>query len=111
MNYLKGLGFQVATIYENDGAATHAQYGIPNDMASCHTVIIEDAGYFVEGHVPIAAIDKLLEEKPEIDGIALPGMPAGSPGMSGELEAPLKIYAVTNGKAEVFPPVDSNREG
>ncbi len=73
---------------------------IPQDMWSCHTAVI--GGYFVEGHVPVAAIRKLLEEQPEIDGIALPGMPAGSPGMGGSKEEPFVIYAVADGAVKEF---------
>lgn len=62
---------------------------------SCHTALIND--YFVEGHVPIEAIDKLLTEKPKIKGIALPGMPSGSPGMSGFKLEKWKIYSLDNG--------------
>jgi hypothetical protein len=73
---------------------------LPLEMQSCHTVLIGD--YYVEGHVPVAAIQKLLQERPAIDGIALPGMPPGSPGMSGEKAQPFVIYAVTDGIAEHF---------
>ncbi len=55
--------------------------GIPPELWSCHTSIVD--GYVVEGHVPIEAIEKLLSEKPNIKGIALPGMPSGTPGMPG----------------------------
>lgn len=65
-------------------------------MRSCHTS--EVAGYFVEGHVPVAAIERLLAERPEIDGIALAGMPAGSPGMGGTLEGPLVVFAIADGE-------------
>jgi hypothetical protein len=54
--------------------------------------------YFIEGHIPIEAIEKLLTEKPEIDGIALPEMPSGSPGMPGFKLAPFKIHSVKNGQ-------------
>ncbi len=73
---------------------------IPEDMRSCHTVIVED--YFVEGHVPVEAIWKLLEEQPEIDGIALPGMPSGSPGMSGSKDGPWVIYSISDAGIEEF---------
>ena len=68
---------------------------IPEEMWSCHTSVIGD--YFIEGHVPVAAIQKLLAEQPDVDGIALPGMPSGSPGMTGEQQAPFIIYAVAHG--------------
>ena len=65
---------------------------VPPQLQSCHTSEIE--GYFVEGHVPNEAIAKLLAEKPDIAGIALPGMPSGSPGMPGKKSGTWVIYAV-----------------
>ena len=73
---------------------------IPQDMRSCHTSVIGD--YYIEGHVPVAAIQKLLAERPDVDGIALPGMPSGSPGMTGEQQAPFIIYAVAHGTTFEF---------
>lgn len=73
---------------------------IPEDMSSCHNTIIGD--YFVVGHMPIEAITKLFTEKPNIDGIALPEMPSGSPGMSGSKMEIFKIYAISDGKATEF---------
>ena len=58
------------------------KYAIPLEMQSCHTTIIDN--YFIEGHVPLEAINKLLKEQPDIDGIALPGMPIRTPGMPGD---------------------------
>ncbi len=74
--------------------------GIPADMQGCHTTVINE--YFVEGHVPIEAVRKLLDERPLIDGIALPGMPQGSPGMGGEKMLRFVIYSVTDGTVEEF---------
>lgn len=76
----------------DDMAAVKHEYGIPRELQSCHTVVLEE--YVVEGHVPTAAIATLLEDAPEIDGIALPGMPAGSPGMGGTKDGPFRIYAI-----------------
>ena len=69
-------------------------------MQSCHTTIL--GKYFIEGHVPLEAINKLLKEQPDIDGIALPGMPIGTPGMPGEKEEPYVIYQLIDGKPSVF---------
>lgn len=55
------------------------QLGVPTDLASCHTA--EVGGYVIEGHVPADAIKRLLVEKPQAKGVAVPGMPVGSPGM------------------------------
>ena len=76
------------------------KYNIPLEMQSCHTTIL--GKYFIEGHVPIEAINKLLKEQPNIDGIALPGMPIGTPGMPGEKEEPYIIYQLVDGKSSVF---------
>ena len=76
------------------------KHNIPLEMQSCHTTIL--GGYFIEGHVPIEAINKLLKEQPDIDGIALPGMPIGTPGMPGEKEEPYIIYQLVDGKSSVF---------
>ncbi len=76
------------------------KYTIPLEMQSCHTTIIDK--YFVEGHVPLEAINKLLKEQPNIDGIALPGMPIGTPGMPGDKYEPYVIYQIINGKYSVF---------
>jgi hypothetical protein len=74
--------------------------GIPQDMWNCHTSMVGD--YFVEGHVPVEAISKLLDERPPIDGLALPGMPAGSPGMSGAKTVPFTIYAIVDRRVSEF---------
>ena len=76
------------------------KHNIPLEMQSCHTTIL--GKYFIEGHVPIEAINKLLKEQPNIDGIALPGMPIGTPGMPGEKEEPYVIYQLIDGKSSVF---------
>jgi len=68
------------------------EYNIPSDLRSCHTTIIGD--YFVEGHIPIEAINKLMTEKPDIKGIAMSGMPIGSPGMPGRKTETFVITAV-----------------
>ncbi len=74
--------------------------GIPQDMWSCHTSMVGD--YFVEGHVPVEAIRKLLDEQPPIEGIALPGMPSGSPGMPGVQAQPLTVYSIVDGETNEF---------
>lgn len=93
-------GWSVASADKLDMAAFKAEAGVPMEYSSCHTTIV--GGYFVEGHVPLAAVDRLLAERPDIDGIALPGMPAGSPGMGGVQEAPFEIVAIIDGAATPF---------
>ena len=76
------------------------KYNIPLEMQSCHTTIM--GKYFIEGHVPFEAVNKLLKEQPDIDGIALPGMPIGTPGMPGDKNEPYVIYQLKDGKSSVF---------
>ena len=76
------------------------KYNIPVEMQSCHTTIM--GKYFIEGHVPFEAVNKLLKEQPDIDGIALPGMPIGTPGMPGDKDEPYVIYQLKDGNSSVF---------
>ncbi len=79
------------------------QVGVPSNLGSCHTA--EVGGYFIEGHVPAADIQRLLEEKPDIAGLTVPGMPVGSPGMEvpGRKAQSYKVYAIDRqGNAQVF---------
>jgi hypothetical protein len=98
--YLKKHGFHVVIAYTEDTYSLKQRYQIPLNMASCHTAIIDN--YFVEGHVPIEAIYILLAEQPDIDGIVLPGMPSGSPGMPGTQTEPFIIYALSDGIPSEF---------
>lgn len=98
--YMTEQGLQVEINYVEDMTSITDKYLIPENMQSCHTAIIE--GYFVEGHIPVEVIEKLLIEKPDIDGIALPEMPSGSPGMSGNMTESLQIYALSEGTAFEF---------
>ncbi len=88
-------GFQVKATDMSDVGVVKDKYNIPAQMRSCHTTVV--GKYFVEGHVPIEAVNKLLREQPDIDGIALPGMPIGTPGMPGRKQGPFVIYQVTDG--------------
>jgi len=75
--------------------------GVPTDRHSCHTAIV--AGYLIEGHVPAADIDRLLATKPKVKGLAVPGMPMGSPGMEGGAKQHYQVMAFDRtGKASVF---------
>src|SRR5260221_429015 len=67
--------------------------GVPEQLQGCHTMFV--SGYVVDGHVPVNVIRKLLSERPAIAGITLPGMPEGSPGMTGTKHGPFTIYAVS----------------
>ena len=93
---LRKNGFQVEVISIEDMNTIKEQYNIPRNMESCHTALVGD--YFVEGHVPMETVQKMLEEQPSIDGISLPRMPSGSPGMPGIKNEVWKIYSLTNGE-------------
>jgi hypothetical protein len=97
---LESDGFQVKSVNMDDLTAIKNKYNIPTEMQSCHTTII--GRYFIEGHVPLDAVKKLLQEQPDIDGIALPGMPIGTPGMPGPKESPFVIYQIKDGQSSEF---------
>ena len=101
--YVLFLEREKYNVKQTDMRSLHSikqKYNIPVEMQSCHTTIIDK--YFIEGHVPLAAINKLFKEKPDIDGIALPGMPIGTPGMPGKKEEPYVIYQLIDGKFSIF---------
>jgi hypothetical protein len=98
--YLERRGVVVREVIHEDMTAFKDELGLPQELASCHTSLV--AGYFVEGHVPIEAIAALLETAPSIDGIALPGMPSGSPGMGGTKHEPFILYSVIGGHITEF---------
>ena len=79
INHLRDNGLEVVDNIVENVSAIKTQYQIPNNLRSCHSAQI--GKYTIEGHVPIESINKLLEEKPLISGLAVPGMPHGSPGM------------------------------
>jgi hypothetical protein len=79
-----------------------ARYQVPAELQSCHTAIVD--GYVVEGHVPVAEIERLLLERPAFIGLSVPGMPVGSPGMeTGGASQPYKVIAFdASGETEVY---------
>lgn len=93
---MKRQGFDVKVVAVDNLNAIKEKYGIPIDKQSCHTAIVDN--YFIEGHVPVKAVEKLLKERPAINGIGLPGMPLGTPGMPGQKRGPYKIYQSVKGK-------------
>lgn len=100
-DYLRQHGFAVTSKPTNELAEISRTAGVPAELQGCHTAFIGD--YVVDGHVPVEAITKLLAEHPAIRGITLPGMPEGSPGMSGEKAGRLTVYAIgEDGKSPVF---------
>ena len=86
----------------NDLAEIKDRYQVPAELQSCHTAIVD--GYIVEGHVPVAEVERLLTERPDVIGLAVAGMPAGSPGM--ETDGPDQPFDVIvfskSGETEVF---------
>ncbi|MFC3530945.1 DUF411 domain-containing protein [Vogesella facilis] len=92
VSYLNSNGFKVNAINRDDMHTVKTQYKV-GKLESCHTTLV--GGYVVEGHVPVAAIRKLLRDKPDIVGISAPGMPANSPGMGEVKPGTLTIYALT----------------
>jgi hypothetical protein len=79
MDHLRDNGFRVKPIHTEDTRGVRRRHGIPEALASCHTGVVE--GYALEGHVPAREIRRLLAERPKARGLAVPGMPIGSPGM------------------------------
>lgn len=79
-------GFPVTVADGDDLGEVKERYHVPPELQSCHTAIVD--GYVVEGHVSVAEIERMLQERPAIAGIAVPGMPIGSPGMEVEGSAP-----------------------
>jgi hypothetical protein len=99
-DYLRQNGFEVTVKPTHDLPLLHRQHGVPEPLVGCHTTLVD--GYVVEGHVPIGAVLRLLDQRPAIKGISLPGMPAGSPGMSGDKTAPFTIYEIADGEPKVY---------
>ncbi|MGL4397354.1 MAG: DUF411 domain-containing protein [Hyphomicrobium sp.] len=81
VDHLQSNGFSATSVEVAGLDALKARLGVPKSLASCHTAEID--GYVIEGHVPAAAITRLLAERPKAIGLAVPGMPVGSPGMEG----------------------------
>ena len=79
VTHLKDAGFPVKAEDVPDVAPIKDKHGVPKSLASCHTALVD--GYVIEGHVPADLIDRLLAERPPVVGLAVPGMPLGSPGM------------------------------
>ena len=95
---MRSHGFSVKSMDVEDVTTIKNQYGVPASAGSCHTALV--GGYVVEGHVPAADVKRLLTEKPRVVGIAVPGMPAGSPGME-----------VPSGRVDPYDVVSFNKAG
>jgi hypothetical protein len=107
LEHLKKHQFNVKDIVTEDMDSVKEKYHVPKNMASCHTAIVD--GYVVEGHVPAGDIKAMLNLKPEIIGISVPGMIAGTPGMEmGNRNDPFKVIAFDkSGKYQIFHSYDA----
>lgn len=92
-DYLRENGFEVTVEATHDLAQMGREAGIPDQFQGCHLSMID--GYVVSGHVPVGTVEKMLTERPDIAGVTLPGMPMGSPGMSGTKQAPFEMLEIT----------------
>lgn len=101
ISHLKDNGYTVEVHNQRNMGPVKAELGVPRHLQSCHTAKV--GGYVVEGHVPAEVIVRLLKEKPQIKGLAVPGMPMGSPGMEGPRNDAYDILTFQqNGKTTVY---------
>jgi len=103
VGHLRASGYPVKVEDVRDITPIKRRYNVPERLEGCHTALVE--GYVVEGHVPADLIDRLLRERPPAAGLAVPGMPAGSPGMEapGQAPEPYKVLLFDrSGKTAVF---------
>ena len=100
---MKDNGYRLQVVDTDDLTAVKKDHEVPAQLQSCHTAIVD--GYILEGHVPVSEIERLLTERPQIAGLAVPGMPIGSPGMEvdGAADQPFDVLAFDKGgNVEVF---------
>jgi hypothetical protein len=95
---MRANGFEVTTFSVTDLSQVKNELGVPPHLASCHTAKV--GGYVIEGHVPAADIKRLLRERPRIDGLVVPLMPMGSPGMEGPRADDYDVLVLDKGKAK-----------
>ncbi|PZQ00997.1 MAG: metal-binding protein [Variovorax paradoxus] len=102
VDHLEAAGFAVKVIEVDDTSATRRHLGMPAAFGSCHTALVD--GYVLEGHVPAAAVKRLLAARPRALGLAVPGMPVGSPGMeTGSHSDAFDVLLIDKtGRASVF---------
>jgi len=101
VEHLRRKGFAPTSENVADINAVKEKYGVPAQTRSCHTALV--GGYVIEGHVPAAEIQRLLKEKPKVVGLAVPGMPIGSPGMEGPNARPYDVLTFEKtGKTAVY---------
>lgn len=102
VDHIRQAGFTVEVVEEANVAPRKRALGVPARLGSCHTAVVD--GYVIEGHVPAEDIQRLLAERPVTRGLAVPGMPVGSPGMEmGSRADPYEVLLFDeNGKTQVF---------
>lgn len=101
IEHLVANGFGVDSRDVDDIAAARAKLGVPETLSSCHTAQVE--GYLIEGHVPADDINRLLKTRPDGAGLAVPGMPRGSPGMEADVKDPYNVLLFQlNGRFVVY---------
>ena len=101
VEHLEEHGFRVETVDQPDLTSIKRQHGIPAALESCHTALV--GGYAIEGHVPADVIQRALTERPTVKGLAVPGMPQGSPGMETGTEERYEVYTFDeNGPRAVY---------
>ena len=101
VEHLKANGFVTRVVNVDDPAHYRERGGIPHELGSCHTGMVQ--GYAIEGHVPASDIKRLLAARPKARGLAVPGMPLGSPGMEGPRKDPFDVLLVdAKGRSSVF---------
>ncbi len=105
IDHLREAGFTVEARDTRELVAVKRDAGVPTQMSSCHTALVD--GYVVEGHVPADVVKRLLAERPDVAGIATPGMPIGSPGMEGAGAKPYSVHSFDRtGNTAVYAEVD-----
>ena len=101
IDHLRESGFTVEETLSDDVDAFKNEHAVPQPLRSCHTALVE--GYVIEGHVPAESIQKLLAERPQAIGLAVPGMPIGSPGMEmGDQTEPFEVILWNASGTDVF---------
>ncbi len=99
--HLEANGFRVDAHDVADLTQVKLEHGIRRELTSCHTALVD--GYVIEGHVPAEDIQRLLQQRPDVVGLAVPGMPMGSPGMEGPTSEPYNVLTFDrNGNTTVF---------
>ncbi len=106
--HIEVAGFEVTSVQALDNNVRWRTFNVPQKLGACHTAKID--GYIVEGHVPVADILRLLEERPDALGLVVPGMPMGSPGMEGRISQAYDVLLLkADGTTEVFARYSGDR--